>query len=146
MPLPPKICIKYRKHGSFSFSYTFNCVYFSPFWPKKKLNKKKFKNYWCDMYYATFKCGRYNVFKPILNLIFVHEKLKNPCSKLAYFSFCLAVSVLPKTARSAQTVENSHSFFNVSYTWYKNVCFPQTFLEPNRDEIFQLEGITKYLI
>jgi hypothetical protein len=26
------------------------------------------------------------------------------------------VSVLPKSAQSAQTVENSHSFFNVSYT------------------------------
>ena len=24
-------------------------------------------------------------------------------------------------ARSAQTVENSHSFFNVSYTWYKSL-------------------------
>ena len=43
------------------------------------------------------------------------EKLKKPPSKVAYFSFCLAVSILPKSARSAQTVENSHSFFNVSY-------------------------------
>ena len=31
------------------------------------------------------------------------------------------VSVLPKSAQSAQTVENSHSFFNVSYTWYKSL-------------------------
>ena len=28
---------------------------------------------------------------------------------------------LPKSARSAQTDENSHSFFNVSYTWYKSL-------------------------
>ena len=28
---------------------------------------------------------------------------------------------LPKPARSAQTVKNSHSFFNVSYTWYKSL-------------------------
>ena len=28
---------------------------------------------------------------------------------------------LPKPSRSAQTVENSHSFFNVSYTWYKSL-------------------------
>ena len=27
----PKICIKYRKHGSSSFSHTFNCVCFSLF-------------------------------------------------------------------------------------------------------------------
>ena len=35
------------------------------------------------------------------------------------------VSVLPKSAQSAQsaqTVENSHSFFNVSYTWYKSLA------------------------
>ena len=34
------------------------------------------------------------------------------------------VSVLPKSALSAwsaQIVENSHSFFNVSYTWYKSL-------------------------
>ena len=34
------------------------------------------------------------------------------------------VSVLPKSAQSAQTVENSHSFFNVSYTWYKSLVLP----------------------
>ena len=28
---------------------------------------------------------------------------------------------LPKSAQSAQTVENSHRFFNVSYTWYKSL-------------------------
>ena len=41
MPLPPKICIKHRKHESFSYSHTFNCVYFSLLWPKKKLWIKK---------------------------------------------------------------------------------------------------------
>ena len=30
-------------------------------------------------------------------------------------------SVLPKSARSAQTVENLHSFLNVSYTCYKSL-------------------------
>ena len=36
------------------------------------------------------------------------------------------VSVLPKSAlsaQSAQMVENSHSFFNVSYTWYKSLVY-----------------------
>ena len=28
---------------------------------------------------------------------------------------------LPKSAQSTQTVEKSHSFFNVSYTWYKSL-------------------------
>ena len=32
---------------------------------------------------------------------------------------------LPKSARSAQTVENSHSFINVSYTWYKSLMVPK---------------------
>ena len=45
-------------------------------------------------------------------------------SKVAYFSFCSAVLVLPKSAQSAQTVENLHSFFNVSYTWYKSLLSP----------------------
>ena len=48
----------------------------------------------------------------------VPEKFKKkPPSKMAYFSFCLAVLVLPKSAQSAQAVENSHNFFNVSYTF-----------------------------
>ena len=34
---------------------------------------------------------------------FAHEKLKKPSPKVAYFSICWAVSVLPKTALSAQT-------------------------------------------
>ena len=34
---------------------------------------------------------------------------------------CSIFSELPKTARSAQTVENSQSFINVSYTWYKSL-------------------------
>ena len=31
------------------------------------------------------------------------------------------LSQLSQSALSAQTVENSHSFFNVSYTWYKSL-------------------------
>ena len=48
--------------------------------------------------------------------------MKKLPSKVAYFSFCSAVLVLPKSARSAQTLDNSHSFFNVSYTnlWKKH--------------------------
>ena len=46
----PKICIKYRKHRSSSFSHTFNCVSFGLFWPKKKFLKKVLKKfYWGDI-------------------------------------------------------------------------------------------------
>ena len=43
------------------------------------------------------------------------ENMKNTPSKVANSS-----SVLPKMVQSAQTVENSHSFFNIFYTWYKS--------------------------
>ena len=56
-----------------------------------------------------------------LKSFFAHENIKKLASKVAYFSFSSAVLVLPKSARSAQTVENPHSFFNVSYTWYKSM-------------------------
>ena len=40
---------------------------------------------------------------------------------LSVWSFFLAVSALPKSAQPALTVENSHSYFNVSNTWYKSL-------------------------
>jgi len=43
----------------------------------------------------------------MLGYFFATEKLKKTPSKVAYFSFCSAVLVLPKSAQSAQTVENS---------------------------------------
>ena len=36
---------------------------------------------------------------------------------LSLWSYFSAVSALPKSAQPAQTVGNSHSFFNVSYTF-----------------------------
>ena len=54
-----------------------------------------------------------------LGYFFAHE---NMASKVPYFSFCSAVLVLPKSTRSAQTVENPHSVFNVSYTLYKSLA------------------------
>ena len=41
--------------------------------------------------------------------------------KNTYFSLIEKKSVLQKTSRSGQTVEKSHSFFNVSYTWCKSL-------------------------
>ena len=42
-------------------------------------------------------------------------------------------------ARSAQTVENSHSFFNVSYTWYKSLY--ASILIKDRDSIWKSKKI-----
>ena len=55
------------------------------------------------------------------DFFFDSEKLRKPPSKEANFSFCSTVSVLPKSAQCASTFENSHSFFNVSYTWYESL-------------------------
>ena len=44
---------------------------------------------------------------------FAHENMKKLHSKVVYST--------SKTTQSAQTVENSHSFFNVSHTWYKSL-------------------------
>ena len=66
------------------------------------------------MHYATFQCGRYNTLKKTKKIcpLKKHEKtaLKNPPN--FFFQY-----VLPKTTRSAKTVRNPYSFFNVSYTY-----------------------------
>ena len=46
---------------------------------------------------------------------------ENRLQKLLIIGPPMFFSVLPKTARSAQAVENPYSFFNVSYTWYKSL-------------------------
>ena len=78
VPIWSKICIKYRKHGSSSFSHTINFLNIDLKIAKCLLRGK------------------------------IVVSLEN------YFW-------LPKSARSAQTVENSHRFFTVSYTWYKSL-------------------------
>ena len=102
----PKICIKYRKHRNSSFSHTFNCVCLDLFIGFENEGDQLFL-IWVIFWILIWKlswvfCGKIDV------------SLEN--------NFCL-----PKSARSAQTFENSHSFFNVSYTWYKSlVCPPFT--------------------
>ena len=66
--------------------------------------------------------GMTPTFSNICNLLKIDIKNCPLLGKL--LSVWRTVSVLPKsaqTAQSAQTVENSHSFFNVSYTWYKSL-------------------------
>ena len=48
-------------------------------------------------------------------------KYEKTPSKVGYFSLIEKKIVLRKTTRSGQTVENPHSFFNVSYTWCKSL-------------------------
>ena len=75
----------------------------------------------------------------ILNMDFILSHLTIDCRCVAFFDpkkvhvkvkmdlfpNCMlqlqTFSVLPKMARSAQRVENSHSFFNVFYTCYKSL-------------------------
>ena len=48
-----------------------------------------------------------------------------------YFSLIEKKSLLPTMAQSAQTVENTHSFFNVSDTLYKSLIYAKVvFFEP----------------
>ena len=59
------------------------------------------------------------IFLNKLKLFFDPEKLKKSPSKVAYLiAFARQFQyILPKSAQSAhQAVQNSHSFFNVSYT------------------------------
>ena len=48
---------------------------------KKKKNFPKENNFFLPFFYATFQCGRYNVFKFIF---FDRKKLKNPPQKVAH--------------------------------------------------------------
>jgi hypothetical protein len=55
-------------------------------------------------------------FKINLKCFFDPENMKKTPSKVAHNRPPMFFSVLPKTAWSAQAVENPYSFFNVSYT------------------------------
>ena len=52
----PKICIKYRKHGSSSFSHTFNCVCVSLFLISNDFFTQKLP-FFVALYHVTFLCG-----------------------------------------------------------------------------------------
>ena len=46
--------------------------------------KKNFSKFFLWNYYATFQCGRYSVFKKILNIFFDPKKVKQRASKVAH--------------------------------------------------------------
>ena len=46
--------------------------------------------------------------------------MKKIPSKVEYFIKIAEIFSTAQMARSAETVENSHTFFYVSYTWYKS--------------------------
>ena len=52
--------------------------------------------------------------------IFARGNMRNPPSKVGLIDFFFSM------ARSVQTVENSHNFFNDFYTWYKSLLPLQT--------------------
>ena len=43
-----------------------------------------FLTFFLPLFYATFHCGRYNIFKKKLNLFFAHENINNRASKVAH--------------------------------------------------------------
>ena len=59
----------------------------------------------------------YNVQKTLFCTCFAHENMKDHLQK----QDCSKIPDIISNAKSgARTIENSHSFFNVSYTWYKS--------------------------
>ena len=48
-----------------------------------KFFSQKINNFFLPFFYATFQCGRYNVFK-FFFFFFAHKKLKKPPSKVAH--------------------------------------------------------------
>ena len=51
---------------------------------EKKNSSQKKKIFFLPFFYATFQCGRYNVFKKKKLVFFAHKKLKKPPSKVAH--------------------------------------------------------------
>jgi hypothetical protein len=51
---------------------------------KKKNSSQKKNIFFLPFFYATFQCGRYNVFKFFFFFFFDHKKLKKPPSKVAH--------------------------------------------------------------
>ena len=56
--------------------------------------------------------------KEIQTFFFTPGKLKKTPSNVAYFSFCSAISILPKSAQSAETVENHKVFSMFPILWH----------------------------
>ena len=46
-----------------------------------------FFDFCSPLFYATFQCGTYNIFKKNLDYFFTHEDIKKQASNVAYFSF-----------------------------------------------------------
>ena len=65
--------------------------------------KKKFKRKKIPLFYATFQCGRYSVFKKISTFFFTPEKLKNRPQKL------LIISPTPFFSQSSPAQTTAHS-------------------------------------
>ena len=53
--------------------------------------------------------------------MFCSWKLDKTSSNVEYLSKIAEIYIIDKFGLSAQTIKNSHSFLNVSYTWYKSL-------------------------
>ena len=111
-----KICIKYRKHGSSSFSFAIDCRCSAYFDPKKYILKPKF-----DFFFAFMLIiNQYNGQKLSFCTCFSLEKMTKTPSKVGYFGKIAEVLSTAKSARSAQKVEKYFSMFPILGTnlWF----------------------------
>ena len=94
------------------------CLLFGLFWSKKMHFKAKIVFFsLLSFFVRTLECRNSN-----FALVFPMKTWKNTLksSKIARTFI---------TARSIKTVENSHSFLNVPYTWYKSLPVPWVLIE-----------------
>ena len=77
-----------------------------PSFIQKKNSKKKKIEFFFLNYYATFQCGRYNVFKKILNFFFDPENMKKLPQKVAHNrppTFFLCIGPAAQTAQKQKS-------------------------------------------
>ena len=68
-----------------------------------KNTSQDFFDFLLPLFYATFQCGHYNIFKKILNLFFAHENIRKRASKVAHNrsqTFFHRTARLPKPAQN----------------------------------------------
>ena len=111
-----KMCIKYSKHGHYSFSHTSNCVCLGLFWPQKVYSNAQiilFLNFTSiNFLVGTLQCSETLIFY----LFVCIETWRNQTFKAGHFS---------KIAEMFSTAKNDPvcpeiwklSFFNVYYTY-----------------------------
>ena len=72
------------------------------------------------IFYATFQCRPYNIFKKILNWFFAHKNLKKQASKVAHNRPIPLFTVQPNPQPTADSPELT--FHNINYFVRRLIC------------------------